>query len=173
MDVLGKRFVHEPPPHGEKLSLRHTLKYARPRRHENYKLAQDALASWKKTAEKTQLLKWTDIKEEKLNDKITRKLAVGQNEMVGRLWLAEGAVVPPHRHVSEQITMVISGALMFTIDGKEVTVRAGEVLVIPPNFVHSALALEDTDDIDSFSPLREDWLTGDDAYLKTGKSTLK
>jgi quercetin dioxygenase-like cupin family protein len=93
--------------------------------------------------------------------------------MIGRLWLAKGAVVPPHRHVSEQITMVISGALMFTIDGKEVTVRAGELLIIPPDVIHSALALEDTDDIDSFSPLREDWLTSDDAYLKTGKSTLK
>ena len=93
--------------------------------------------------------------------------------MVGRLRLAKGAVVPPHKHVSEQITMVMSGALKFTIDGKDITVRAGEVLIIPPNVVHSAVALEDTDDIDAFSPLRVDWLTGDDAYLKTGKSTLK
>jgi quercetin dioxygenase-like cupin family protein len=136
-------------------------------------LAKDKLASWKKAAKKPQLLRWSEIKEEKLNEKITRKLAVGQNEMVGRLWLAKGAVVPPHKHVSEQITMVMSGALKFTIGGKGITVSAGEVLIIPPNVVHSALALEDTDDIDSFSPLREDWLTGDDAYLKTGRSTLK
>ena len=136
-------------------------------------MAKDKLASWKKAAEKPQLLRWSEIKEEKLNDKITRKLAVGQNEMVGRLWLAKGAAVPPHKHVSEQITMVMSGALKFTIGGKDITVREGEVLVIPPNVVHSALALEDSDDIDSFSPLREDWLSGDDAYLKTGRSTLK
>jgi quercetin dioxygenase-like cupin family protein len=136
-------------------------------------LSRDKLASWKKAAEKPQLLRWADIKEEKLNEKITRKLAVGQNEMIGRLRLAKGAVVPPHKHVSEQITMVISGAIKFTIGGDDITVRAGDVLVIPPDVVHSALALEDTDDIDSFSPLREDWLTGDDAYLKTGKSTLK
>jgi quercetin dioxygenase-like cupin family protein len=69
--------------------------------------------------------------------------------------------------------MVLSGALRFTMEGKDVVVRAGDVLVIPPNVVHSAVALEDTDDIDSFSPLREDWLTGDDAYLRTGKSTLR
>jgi len=136
-------------------------------------LARDKMASWKNAAKKPQLLRWTEIKEERLNEKITRKLAVGQNEMVGRLWLAKGAVVPPHKHVSEQITMVMSGALKFTIGGRDLTVRAGEVLVIPPNVVHSAVALEESDDIDSFSPLRVDWLTGDDAYLKTGKSTLK
>jgi quercetin dioxygenase-like cupin family protein len=131
------------------------------------------LAVWKKAAERPQLLRWADIKEERLNDKISRKLAVGQNEMVGRLWLAKGAIVPPHKHLSEQITMVLSGALRFTMEGKDIVVRAGDVLVIPPNVVHSAVALEDTDDIDSFSPLREDWLTGDDAYLRTGKSTLR
>ncbi len=136
-------------------------------------MAQRGLTSWKKAAMKPQLLRWADIEEEQLNDKISRKLAVGQNEMIGRLRLAKGAVVPPHKHVSEQITMVMSGALKFTIEGKDLTVKAGEVLVIPPNVVHSALALEDTDDIDAFSPLREDWLSGDDAYLKTGKSTLK
>ena len=136
-------------------------------------MAKNKLASWKKAAEKPQLLKWAEVKEEKLNDKITRKLAVGQNEMIGRLWLAKGAVVPPHKHLAEQITMVISGAIKFSIGGKNITVRAGEVLIIPPNVVHSAVALEDSDDIDSFSPLREDWLSGDDAYLKTGKSTLK
>ena len=134
---------------------------------------EDRLAVWKKAAERPQLLRWADIKEERLNDKISRKLAVGQNEMVGRLWLAKGAIVPAHKHLSEQITTILSGALRFTIEGKDVVVRAGDVLVIPPNVVHSAVALEDTDDIDSFSPLREDWLTGDDAYLKTGKSTLR
>ncbi len=133
----------------------------------------DKLASWKKAAKKPQLLKWNEIKEEKLNEKITRKLAVGQNEMIGRLRLAKGAAVPPHKHLAEQITMVMSGTLRFTIGGKDIDVHAGEVLVIPPNVVHSAVALEDSDDIDSFSPLRVDWLTGDDAYLKTGKSTLK
>ena len=136
-------------------------------------MVQSRLASAKKAAKKHQHLAWSEVKEEKMNEKISRKLAIGQNVMIGRLQLAKGAVVPPHKHVSEQITMIISGALKFTIDGKDITVQEGEVLVIPPNVVHSALALEDTDDIDAFSPLRVDWLTGDDSYLKTGKSTLK
>ncbi len=135
-------------------------------------MAPSRLAIAKKAAKKPQHLRWADIEEEKLNEKITRKLAVGKNHMVGRLHLSKGAVVPPHKHVSEQITMVMSGALRFTVGGKDVTVNAGEVLVIPPNVVHSAVALEDCDDIDAFSPLRLDWLTGDDAYLKTGKSAI-
>jgi quercetin dioxygenase-like cupin family protein len=133
----------------------------------------DRLASLRKAAKRPQLISWAEIKEEKLNDKITRKLAVGKNAMVGRLHLEKGAVVPPHKHVAEQITMVMSGALKFTIDGKDTTVLAGEVFIIPPNVVHSAVALEDSDDIDAFSPLRVDWLTGDDSYLRTGKSTLR
>lgn len=136
-------------------------------------MPKDKLAPWRKAAKKPQLLRWSELEEERMNDKITRKLAVGQNEMIGRLHLAKGAFVPPHKHVSEQITMVMSGSLKFTIGGKDITVNAGEVLVIPPNVVHSALALEESDDIDAFSPLRLDWLTGDDAYLKTGKSDLK
>jgi quercetin dioxygenase-like cupin family protein len=149
------------------------LKYARPGTRQGKQRLASRLQSAKIAAKKHQHLKWSEIKEEKLNDKISRKLAVGQNCMIGRLWLVKGAVVPPHKHVSEQITMVVSGALKFTIGSEDIIVNAGEVLVIPPNVVHSALALEDTDDIDSFSPLREDWLTGDDAYLKTGKSVLK
>jgi len=133
----------------------------------------DKLAGWKKAAKKPQHLSWDKAKEEKMNEKISRKLAVGQNEMIGRLHLAKGAVVPPHKHLAEQITMVMRGSLKFTIGAKDYIVKAGEVLIIPPNVVHSAVALEECDDIDAFSPLRLDWLTGDDAYLKTGKSTLK
>jgi unsaturated pyranuronate lyase len=136
-------------------------------------MAPDKLVGLRKAAKRPQLIRWAEVKEETLNDKITRKLAVGRNEMVGRLHLSKGAVVPPHKHVSEQITMVMSGALKFTIGGKDTTVLAGEVFIIPPNVVHSAVALEDSDDFDAFAPLRVDWLTGDDAYLKTGKSTLK
>ena len=45
-------------------------------------------------------------------------------------------------------------------------VRAGEVLVIPSNVPHSALAIEDTNGIDVFSPIRHDWLNGTDSYLR-------
>jgi quercetin dioxygenase-like cupin family protein len=49
---------------------------------------------------------------------------------------------------------------------KEVIVRAGEVLCIASNVMHSAEALQDTISLDIFSPRREDWLRGDDQYLR-------
>lgn len=116
---------------------------------------------------------WAELDEERLNEKISRKMIIGKNEMLVRLSLEKGAVVPAHNHVSEQITSVLSGSLVFTIDGREITVKAGEVLVIPPSLVHSVVALEDSIAIDTFSPLREDWFRGDDSYLRTGQSSIK
>jgi len=86
--------------------------------------------------------------------------------MVARVLLKKGSLVPLHHHYHEQVAYVESGALQFTIEGKELTIRAGECLCIPPNVPHSALALEDTVDIDYFNPPREDWLNKTDDYLR-------
>jgi quercetin dioxygenase-like cupin family protein len=118
-------------------------------------------------------MRWADVREEWLNPKISRKMIIGQNEMLARLVLKKGSFVPPHKHVSEQLSSVLTGSLEFKIGRKSIIVGPGQVLVIPPNVVHSALALEDTDAIDAFSPLREDWLSGDDSYLRTGKSSMR
>jgi quercetin dioxygenase-like cupin family protein len=48
-------------------------------------------------------------------------------------------------------------------------VRKGDVLHIPSNVPHRAVALEDTLDLDIFSPIRLDWLTGQDDYLRRGE----
>ncbi len=118
-------------------------------------------------------LRWAEMEPEWLNPSISRRLAVGEREMLGYVCMKKGAIVPAHKHLSEQITFITKGALKFTIAGEDYTVRSGEVLVIPPNVVHEAVALEDTDDFDCFSPLRQDWLTGEDLYLRTGRSYLK
>jgi quercetin dioxygenase-like cupin family protein len=132
-----------------------------------------AKTSAKTVQKQPKYFSWADIEEEWLNPNISRKLAVGEREMLGLIKLKKGAVVPAHKHLSEQITFILKGALKFTISGKDYTVRGGEVLIIPSNVVHEAVALEDTDDFDCFSPLRHDWLTGKDKYLRTGKSYLR
>ena len=108
----------------------------------------------------------SEVKEEKLSDTISRKLIVGQNEMLGYVYLKKGAIVPAHKHVSEQITIILKGAMEFTLQGRKVMVREGEMLVIPPNVEHAAVAVEETLDLDCFSPLRDDWLSGTDQYLR-------
>ena len=112
---------------------------------------------------------WDEIPREELSSKITRRIVTGDKVMAAIVELREGAVVPAHSHESEQITYVVSGCLRFTMgDGRVIDVRTGETLVIPSNVEHAAVALEDTVDMDCFSPIREDWLSGDDAYLRGG-----
>jgi len=109
---------------------------------------------------------WDKMEKEVLSGTIARKIISGEKAMVAQVFLAKGAVVPEHRHESEQITYILKGALLFQIDGKEVLVSAGEVLRIPSYMPHAAVAIEDTLDLDIFSPVRQDWLSKDDAYLR-------
>jgi len=108
----------------------------------------------------------SDLKEEWLNPKFSRRIIAGRREMVGYIVLLKGSVVPPHKHFSEQISIILKGALKFTINGEDTVVKDREVLVIPSNVEHAAVAIEDTISLDCFSPPREDWLTGKDNYLR-------
>ena len=109
---------------------------------------------------------WGTVPVEELNPLLGRQLIVGQNIMLARVLLKKGCVVPEHSHRNEQVTFVLAGALKFWIDSQEIVVNAGEVLTIPPNMPHKAEALEDTDDLDVFSPPRADWMNKTDAYLR-------
>ena len=113
---------------------------------------------------------WRDVPEDRLIQGIRRRVVTGEQVMLGLLHFPKGATVPAHRHVNEQISHVLSGALRFILDGTEVVVRAGETLVIPSNVEHEVHALEETEDIDAFSPIRTDWLDGSDAYLREDAS---
>jgi len=111
---------------------------------------------------------WESVPLEVMSDMISRKIITGDKAMVAQVFLKKGAVVPEHHHESEQITYILEGALKFEIEGKVVVVRKGEVLSIPSNVPHRAVAMEDTLDLDIFSPIRVDWLTNNDAYLRRG-----
>jgi quercetin dioxygenase-like cupin family protein len=113
--------------------------------------------------------RWEEIPLEKVTDDIQRRLFTGDSMMIAHVYLDEGAVVPTHSHENEQLTYILEGALHFWIgegdDVDELVVSAGEVLHIPANVPHKALALEDTFDVDVFTPPRQDWLDGTDAYF--------
>src|SRR5580700_5140801 len=109
---------------------------------------------------------WKAIEVEKLNDLLSRQMISGDNATVSQLLLRRGAVVPRHSHVNEQYSWIISGTLKFVFDDREIIVSAGEVLLIPAHVPHSAVAVEDTVDVDFFAPRREDWIRKEDAYLR-------
>jgi len=112
------------------------------------------------------LYKWDEVAEEELNPRIKRKMIHTATMTVSRLSLLTGAAVPTHSHINEQISSVESGTLRFVLPSGEVIVRAGESLCIPANLPHSVECLEDCVVVDIFSPVREDWVRGDDAYLR-------
>jgi quercetin dioxygenase-like cupin family protein len=105
------------------------------------------------------LHRWDEIALEKITEMISRKIVSGDREMLAQTYLKRGALVPLHSHNSEQMTYVLQGALRFHVDGEEVIVREGEVIHIPSGVPHQAEALEDTFELDVFSPIREDWIS--------------
>jgi quercetin dioxygenase-like cupin family protein len=114
---------------------------------------------------------WSSIPPEQLNPLLTRQFVTGSQGMLARIILKKGCIVPRHSHPNEQITYILEGTLRFFLGEEGVSqdikdIRAGEVLVIPANLPHSAEALEDTVDLDIFAPPRQDWISGNDAYLR-------
>ncbi|MEE2887448.1 MAG: cupin domain-containing protein [Planctomycetota bacterium] len=112
--------------------------------------------------------RWDAMPKEKVTDAIDRRLVTGERSMLAHVYLAADSVVPRHSHDHEQFSYILQGALHFWIgedESEEVIVRAGEVLHIPSNVPHKAKALEDTIDLDVFTPVRQDWLDGTDTYF--------
>jgi quercetin dioxygenase-like cupin family protein len=113
--------------------------------------------------------RWNDLPLENLSSSLDRRIITADRMMLAHVYLKKVCVVPKHSHENEQLTYILEGVLRFRIgdDGAEVVdVRAGEVLHIPSHVPHEAEALEDTLDVDVFSPPRQDWLDKTDAYLR-------
>jgi quercetin dioxygenase-like cupin family protein len=106
---------------------------------------------------------------EKLSDKIFRQYIYCGQSMLVKWTFKKGAVVPLHHHTNEQITWITKGSVRIYSQGQEFIVKAGEVITFPPNVPHEFEALEDTIDIDFFTPVREDWIHEMTAYLNLSK----
>lgn len=119
-----------------------------------------------KASSSLQYVRLRDLPVEEVNPLLDRQIVSGERSMLARIILRKGCIVPMHSHDNEQISYILEGALRFSIEGREIVVSAGEVLVIPSHVPHSAEALEDTVDLDLFCPPRADWLNKTDAYLR-------
>ena len=108
------------------------------------------------------LYRWDEIALEKVTEMVSQKIIAGDREMLAQIYLKRGALVPMHSHESEQMTYILQGALRVLVGGEEIIVGEGEVLHIPAWTPHQAEALEDTFELDVFSPIRREWLTDGD-----------
>jgi len=97
---------------------------------------------------------------------LVRQVIHSDTMTVARIHLHKGCIVPEHSHHNEQISMVERGSLKFRMDGTDRMVRAGEVMRIPPHAPHAVETMEESFVTDLFSPPRQDWISGDDAYLR-------
>jgi quercetin dioxygenase-like cupin family protein len=113
--------------------------------------------------------RWNDMPREAVSPMLDRKLITGEHMMLAHVYLKKGCIVPRHNHHNEQLTYILEGVLRFWIgedESQTIDVRAGEVLHLPSFVYHKAEALEDTLDVDVFSPPREDWINKTDDYLR-------
>ena len=117
---------------------------------------------------KIQLYNWDEMQTEELSPVIHRKMLWGERVMLSHVILKKGSVVPTHSHDNEQFSYILSGSMRFWVgkEEREIIIKAGEVLHLPSNIPHGAETLEDTVSLDVFSPPRQDWIDGDDAYLR-------
>ena len=109
---------------------------------------------------------WSLMTAEQLNPFVSRKAVHTERMTIAELRLTKGALVPLHSHNHEQVTLLMEGRLRFVISGEEQIVTGGQALQIPPDAPHLVEALEDSRAVDLFAPVREDWVRGDDAYLR-------
>jgi quercetin dioxygenase-like cupin family protein len=110
------------------------------------------------TSKTGRLSRWDEIALEKVTELLSRKIVSGDREMIVQVYVKRGCLVPMHAHESEQMTYVLQGAVKYLVAGEEIVVREGEVLHIPSGVEHQAEALEDTFELDIFSPIRRDWV---------------
>lgn len=113
-----------------------------------------------------QKLSWKTKEVEKLSDSLSRQAVHGEKGTLAQMFVKRGGGAARHSHLNEEYSSVVSGAVKYVFDDREVVVNAGEVLVVPPNVPHAIVALEDSVDVMFFSPAREDWVRGEDQYLR-------
>lgn len=106
------------------------------------------------------------IKGEEVNPLTIRRYINGERMTLAQFMFKRGAKVRKHAHTNEQFSIVLTGRLRFRINNEEYIAEAGDVVHVPPNIEHEVEALEDSTVIDVYSPIREDWIRGEDKYLR-------
>ena len=109
---------------------------------------------------------FSTIPVEQMNPAFARQVIHGEKMTIALVRLTKGSSVPEHHHPNEQICVMQTGKLLFVLDGIEHVIGPGHALQVPPNVPHRVEALEDSVAYDIFAERREDWLRGDDAYLR-------
>lgn len=105
---------------------------------------------------RTMPVQWSELPTDYPIPKLTRTKLETENTLVAKVHLDKGCNVQRHRHVSEQISIMLKGHARWTLgnegDTYEVEHTSGSVIHLPSNFPHGLIALEDCEIIDILNP---------------------
>jgi quercetin dioxygenase-like cupin family protein len=97
---------------------------------------------------------WTDM-----GGGVKRKvLCYDKTVMLVRVVFEKGAVGAAHQHPHIQCSLVASGSFEMTIGDETRILVAGDSFIVPTNVIHSAIALEAGELVDTFAPMREEFV---------------
>jgi len=96
---------------------------------------------------------------EQINEGMRRQmLGYDDRIMMVKIDFCIGGIGAVHSHVHHQCSYVVSGIFEFTINGETKIVKAGDALYMEPDIPHGVKCLEAGILIDTFSPVRTDFL---------------
>ena len=105
--------------------------------------------------------KLASVPEEQITDKIRRRVVSGTQGTMVHWRMKAGAQAAAHKHPHEQFVWMIKGTMDFRIGNERRTMKPGDVAVIPGEVEHEAYFTEDSEVVDFFAPVREDFLSGE------------
>jgi len=107
----------------------------------------------------TKHVKSSDVLVENIQEGLDRQiLGYTKDLMLVRVEFKKGAEGYVHEHPHEQVTYVESGSFEVNLGGEKKILIGGDAYVIESGIEHGAICLEDGVLIDTFSPMREDFL---------------
>jgi quercetin dioxygenase-like cupin family protein len=90
------------------------------------------------------LFRWDELPLDKVTEMVARKVITGVHLIMTQAYFKRGAVVPIHAVDREMAIYVLQGALRAQVDGEVVTIREGDVLIVPGGSPRQTEALDDT-----------------------------
>ncbi|HBO24841.1 cupin domain-containing protein [Providencia sp.] len=103
--------------------------------------------------------------------KIKAKFIHGTGFTIAFWTFKPNAIIPEHVHEHETATTILKGSLRLTVDGRTVYLHAGDSFIIPSWATHDAEALEPSEVIDVYTPVREDYLARQNGSVETYLNT--
>ncbi len=101
-----------------------------------------------------------DVPLQKLEEKLSRKILItGDSLMMVEVYFEKGGIGTPHAHEDhEQVSYIVKGSFEVEVDGETKILKPGDSFYANKNSMHGVKALEESIILDTFTPIREDFL---------------